>query len=140
MQHPDITLIFIHALNAANDYLAERVTIPVFAYVLPPPGGEHLQRVVPDPSTGRTVQTVIEQLRTLLRQEAYSKGYRAVAVISEMPGDLNESPVLQVAIDHVSAGPITWQVPFRRAEGRYQFGTRDGDGIVTEGKRFILSE
>jgi hypothetical protein len=34
MQHPDISLIFVHALNAARAYLEERGAIPVFAYVL----------------------------------------------------------------------------------------------------------
>jgi hypothetical protein len=144
MQHPDITLIFVHALNAARNYLEERGTIPVFAYVLSANDEDQLRRVVPNPGAGQAVQEVVEQLRTLLKQEARAEGYRAVAIVTaerlEGSGNGSSITVLQVAVDHSGTDPIIWHVPFRQVRDRYEFGTRDGDGIVKEGKRFIFAE
>jgi hypothetical protein len=144
MQHPDITLIFIHALNAARNYLEERGTIPVFAFVLGATKENQLQRIVPKQDAGQAAQEVVEQLRTLLSREARIEGYRAVAIITaeRLGGSSNVSSteVLQVAADHVDAGPITWHVPFRRVGERYEFGTRDGGGILKAGERILLPE
>lgn len=144
MQHPDITLIFVHALNAARNYLEERGTIPVFAYVLSATEEEQLQRIVPNVGEGQASQEVVKQLRTVLRKQARDEGYRAVAIITPErlvgSGNGSSTAVLQVAIDHSVAAPIIWQVPFRRVGERYELGTRDGGGIVKEGERFIFIE
>ena len=144
MQHPDITLIFTHALNAARNYLEEGGAIPVFAYVLAATQEDQLRRVVPKPTAGQADQEVVEQLRRLLSQEARAEGFRAVAIVTAegLDGSCNggNTAVLQVAVDHVRAAPIIWQVPFRRVGERYEFGTRDGSGIVKEGKHFIFAE
>jgi hypothetical protein len=142
MQHPDITLIFTHALNAARNYLEERGTIPVFAYVLAATEDDQLRRVVPKAGVGQAAQEIVEQLRTLLSQQARTEGYRAVAIVTaerlDGSGNGSRSTVLQVAVDHVDAGPILWHVPFRRVGERYEFGTRDGGGMLKEGERFIF--
>ena len=143
MQHPDITLIFVHALNAARNYLEERGTIPVFAYVLSATEQDQLQRLVPNAGTGQASQEVVKQLRTLLKQQARTEGYRAVAIITaerlEGSGNGSSTPVLQVSIDHSGAAPIIWHVPFRRVGERYELGTQEGGGIVKEGERFIFA-
>ena len=82
MQHPDITLIFVHALNAARNYLEERGTIPVFAYALSDAQPDQLHRVAPNPTPGRTAEEVAEQLRALMKERAPVEGYRAVASIT----------------------------------------------------------
>jgi hypothetical protein len=144
MQHPDITLIFAHVLNAARNYLEERGTIPVFAYVLSATEEDQIRRVVPNPGIGQTDQQIAERLHTLLKQQARTEGYRAVAIITverlEGSGNGSDTPVLQVAVDHSGASPIIWHVPYRRVGDRYEFGSRDGRGIVKEGKRFIFLE
>jgi hypothetical protein len=144
MQHPDVTLIFTHALNAARDYLEAGGTIPVFAYVLAAVGQDQLRRIVPKPGTGQPAHEVVHQLRAILRDEARVEGYHAVAIISaeRMDGSGNGSsaPVLQVALDHLAAGPFVWHVPFHRMGERYEFGTRDGGGILKAGERFIFPE
>jgi hypothetical protein len=144
MQHPDITLIFTHALNAARNYLEERGTIPVFAYVLATPDEDQLRRVVPKPGAGQAAQEVVAHLRTLLSREARTEGYRAVAIVTaerlDGSGNGSTTAVLQVAVDHVGAAPIIWQVPFRRVGERYEFGTRDGGGILKAGERFVFPE
>jgi len=143
MQHPDITLIFTHALNAARNYLEERGTIPVFAYVLAATEEDQLRRVVPKPAAGQPAQEVVEQLRALLSQKARTEGCRAVAIVTaeRLDGSSNGSntAVLQVAVDHVGADPVIWQVPFRRVGERYEFGTRDAGGILKAGERFAFT-
>jgi hypothetical protein len=144
MQHPDVTLIFVHALNAARNYLEERGTIPVFAYLLPAVEQDQLQRVVPNPSPGQAAQEVVEQLSTVLKEQARTEGYRAVAIITveRLEGSCKGTStlVLQVAVDHSVVGPVLWHVPFRRVGERYEFGTRDGSGIGKQGDRFIFTE
>jgi len=108
------------------------------------PFGTAAEYVVPKPTAGQADQEVVEQLRRLLSQEARAEGFRAVAIVTAegLDGSCNggNTAVLQVAVDHVRAAPIIWQVPFRRVGERYEFGTRDGGGIVKEGKHFIFAE
>jgi hypothetical protein len=47
---------FVHALNAARNYLEERGTIPVFAYALSDAQPDRLHRVALNPTPGRTVE------------------------------------------------------------------------------------
>ena len=142
MQHPDVTLIFTHALNAARNYLEERGAIPVFAYVLAATENDQLRRVVPEAAAGQAAQEIVERLRKLLSREARTEGHRAVAIVTaeQLDGSDNggSTTTLQVAVDHVEAGPILWQVPFRRVGESYEFGTRGGGGILKEGERFIF--
>jgi hypothetical protein len=118
MQHPDITLLLVHALNAARNYLEERGTIPVFAYVKSTAEPDQLQRIVPNPSAGQSASEVVEQLRTFLWEQARVDGYRAVAIIIaefRKGSDEGESTgELQVAVDHSDTCPIIWHVPFRQ--------------------------
>jgi hypothetical protein len=141
MQHPDITLIFTHALNAARNYLEERGTIPVFAYVLAAAEEDQLRRVVPTPVKGQAPE-IVKQLAALLSQQARAERYRAVAIVTaerlDGTGNGSSTAVLQVAVDHVDAGPILWHVPFRRVGEGYEFGTRDGGGILKPGERLVF--
>jgi hypothetical protein len=144
MQHPDLTLIFVHALNAARNYLEESGTIPVFAYVMLASESDQLQRFVPNAGAGQTVQNVVEQLRALLKRQARTERYRAVAIITTERLEESESgstsTMLHVVVDHSESDPIVWQVPFRRVGEHYEFGNPDGSGIVKQGERFIFAE
>jgi hypothetical protein len=144
MQHPDITLIFLHALNAARNYLEQSGAIPVFAYVLLAAEPEQLRRVIVTEKAEQTPREVVEQLRARLKHQAVAEGYRAVAIVAperlEGSGNGASTEVIQVAIDHAEAPPVIWQVPFRRVDDRCEFGTRDGGGIMKAGERFIFPE
>lgn len=141
MRHADITLIFVHALNAARNYFEERGAMPVFAYVLPADEPDQLRRVVTGGLQGSGAREVVEQLKVRLKQEARAEGYRAVPIVtaeSEAGDNGSEAIALQVAVDHATAGAVVWRVPIRCEGGRYEFGARDGGGDVREGERFIF--
>jgi hypothetical protein len=144
MQHPDITLIFMHSLNAARNYLEERGPIPVFAYVLSPADENQLRRLVPKQDAGQAIQEIVERLRSLLKLEAKIESHQAVAIITEerLAGSDNGASfkVLQVAVDHTDAEPVIWHVPFHRVGERYEFGNPDGSGILKAGMHFIFKE